>query len=115
MELVACSQPRGPLAAAPSSALHASSADERWEGFWGDDDAYYARRTDLITGATEWFQFAEDYVTADRAGEDSRVERATRVEPARRNGAAMRVLFARGRPSGRRVAAVLWIRAARRA
>ena len=115
MELVACSPPRGPLAAAPSSALHASSAEERWEGFWGDDDAYYARRTDLITGATEWFQFGEEHAATARSSEEPRVERATRVEPARRDGAAMRVLFARGRPSGRRVAAVLWIRAARRA
>lgn len=113
MELVACSPPCGPLAAAPSSALHASSDAERWEGFWGEDDAYYARRTDLATGIAEWFQFGEE-LAVGRIEAQPRVERTARLEP-KREGAAMRVLFARGRPSGRRVAAVLWIRAARRA
>src|SRR5580704_10712810 len=45
MNLVACEAPQGVLDAAPATSLRQDSSTERWTGFWGTDDRYYARCT----------------------------------------------------------------------
>jgi hypothetical protein len=58
MNLVACEAPVGVLDAAPPTALRQDSSTERWTGFWGTDDQYYARCT-TTAGDVAWFCFAE--------------------------------------------------------
>ena len=45
MNLVACDAPAGVLDEAPHTALRQDTSTEHWEGFWADDDQYYARCT----------------------------------------------------------------------
>jgi hypothetical protein len=56
MNLVACEAPTGALDAAPQTALRQDSSTERWTGFWGTDDRYYARCT-TTAGQVAWFCF----------------------------------------------------------
>jgi len=56
MNLVACEAPTGALDAAPQTALRQDSSTERWTGFWGTDDRYYARCT-TTAGDVAWFCF----------------------------------------------------------
>lgn len=60
MNLVACEAPTGALDAAPQTALRQDSSTERWTGFWGTDDRYYARCT-TTAGDVAWFCFAEEF------------------------------------------------------
>jgi hypothetical protein len=64
MHLVRCATPQEPLEEAPRSALLADLVDgEAWDGFWSSQsDAYYVRCT-RTTGATEWFQLADEAAT----------------------------------------------------
>jgi hypothetical protein len=55
MNLVACDAPAGVLDEAPRTALRQDTSTEHWDGFWGDDDRYYARCTSSV-GVT-WFRF----------------------------------------------------------
>src|ERR1700722_6317769 len=59
MNLVACEAPEGVLDAAPATSLRQDSSTERWTGFWGTDDRYYARCT-AATGEVAWFCFADE-------------------------------------------------------
>ena len=45
MNLVACDAPAGVLDEAPHTALRQDTSNEHWDGFWADDDRYYARCT----------------------------------------------------------------------
>ena len=78
MDLVRCESPVGPLELAPASSLRQSTAAERWDGFWGADDGYYARCT-RAGGAVEWFQYADVLRTGPNDGEKS-----ARARPLRR-------------------------------
>jgi hypothetical protein len=64
MNLVACEAPDGVLDAAPPTALRQDSSTERWVGFWGTDDRYYARCTataaDGFASLETWFCFADE-------------------------------------------------------
>ena len=53
MRLVACEKPEGPLEAAPRSALLVESDLPAGDGFWGDDDRYYARVE--ADGSVRWY------------------------------------------------------------
>ena len=54
MNLVACDAPAGVLDEAPHTALRQDTSTEQWEGFWADDDRYYARCT-TAAGVT-WYR-----------------------------------------------------------
>lgn len=64
MNLVACDAPAGVLDSAPHTALRQDTAAEQWEGFWADDDRYYARCT--TTGGVAWYRL-DDGVDAESA------------------------------------------------
>ena len=55
MHLHACATPEGLLVEAPATGLRQSSDAEQWDGFWGEDDNYYVRRTLRQTAAVEWY------------------------------------------------------------
>ena len=55
MQLLAVAAPKGSLVAAPPTALCANTPVERWDGYWGEDDRYYVRRTRAGSGQVEWF------------------------------------------------------------
>jgi hypothetical protein len=55
MNLVACDAPAGALDEAPHTALRQDTSTERWQGFWADDDRYYARCT-TTDGAASWYR-----------------------------------------------------------
>lgn len=59
MELIACDAPSGSLADAPQSSLRRDSGAERWDGFWGEDDRYYARLTWIDSGREQWFHLVD--------------------------------------------------------
>jgi hypothetical protein len=59
MNLVACEAPVGALYAAPPTAMRQDSSTERWTGFWGTDDRYYARCA-TTSGEVAWFCFADE-------------------------------------------------------
>lgn len=67
MDLVACAAPRGILEVAPVPGLRQDSAMELWEGFWAEDDRYYARCT-RPAGTIEWYRYEELEVAVDRPG-----------------------------------------------
>ncbi|HSJ63358.1 MAG TPA: hypothetical protein VK922_05545 [Gemmatimonadaceae bacterium] len=67
MELVACAAPRGILEVAPTPGLRKDSPTELWEGFWAEDDRFYARCT-RPAGAIEWYRYEELEVAVDRPG-----------------------------------------------
>jgi hypothetical protein len=63
MNLVACEAPGGALDAAPPTALRQDSLTERWAGFWGTDDRYYARCTTTSGDGSvreSWFCFTDE-------------------------------------------------------
>jgi hypothetical protein len=64
MNLVACEAPLGVLEAAPPTALRQDSATERWAGFWGTDDRYYACCTIMAGDGTAvrevWHSFSDE-------------------------------------------------------
>lgn len=67
MDLVACSAPRGILEVAPAPGLRQDSPASLWEGFWAEDDRFYARCT-RPSGAIEWYRYEELEVAVDRPG-----------------------------------------------
>jgi hypothetical protein len=69
MNLVACAAPRGVLEVAPVPGARQDTAMEYWEGFWAEDDRYYARCTSA-TGAIEWYRYEELEEAVDRPGYD---------------------------------------------
>jgi hypothetical protein len=117
MELLACAAPTGALVAAPPAALCVNTPAERWDGYWGEDDRYYARRTRLASGQIDWFCLGDSPAVsapyaaagggggvADRSGMDVGrydldVERRARVLFGRRGpgGAGRRVMLFRVR------------------
>lgn len=55
--LIPCSAPTVVLEAAPLSALvPAGTGTDRWTGFWGDDDRYYARCDVGTLALTRWYR-----------------------------------------------------------
>jgi hypothetical protein len=64
MNLVACDAPAGVLDEAPRTALRQDTSTEHWDGFWGDDDRYYARCTSSLGVA--WYCF-DDGIEAELA------------------------------------------------
>ena len=54
MNLVACDAPVGVLDEAPHTALRQDTSSEHWDGFWADDDRYYARCT--TNAGVAWFR-----------------------------------------------------------
>ena len=54
MNLVACDAPAGVLDEAPHTALRQDTSTEHWDGFWADDDRYYARCT--TTAGVAWYR-----------------------------------------------------------
>jgi len=62
MNLVACDAPAGVLDSAPHTALRQDTSTEQWEGFWADDDRYYARCTSAAGVA--WYRM-DDGVDAE--------------------------------------------------
>jgi len=101
MHLVRCATPQEPLEDAPRSALLADLVEgEAWDGFWSSQsDAYYVRCT-RTTGATEWFQLADEAAPAATAAP---IE--PRVLPLQRgpsSNARVTVIVAKS-PSGRRM------------
>src|SRR5579872_2166314 len=54
MNLVACDAPAGVLDEAPHTALRQDTSTEQWEGFWADDDQYYARCT--TAAGVAWYR-----------------------------------------------------------
>jgi hypothetical protein len=69
MDLVACAAPRGMLEVAPAPGLGQDSSTELWEGYWAEDDRFYARCT-RSTGAIDWYRYEELEVAVDRPGYD---------------------------------------------
>jgi hypothetical protein len=64
MNLVACDAPAGLLDEAPHTALRQDTSTEHWEGFWADDDRYYARCT--TTAGVAWYRL-DDCIHAEEA------------------------------------------------
>jgi hypothetical protein len=54
MNLVACDAPVGELDEAPHTALRQDTSTEHWDGFWADDDRYYARCT--TAAGVAWYR-----------------------------------------------------------
>ena len=54
MNLVACDAPAGVLDEAPHTALRQDTSTEHWDGFWADDDRYYARCT--TAAGVAWYR-----------------------------------------------------------
>jgi hypothetical protein len=54
MNLVACDAPVGELDSAPHTALRQDTSTEHWDGFWADDDRYYARCT--TAAGVAWYR-----------------------------------------------------------
>jgi hypothetical protein len=54
MNLVACDAPAGVLDEAPHTALRQDTSTEQWDGFWADDDQYYARCT--TAAGVAWYR-----------------------------------------------------------
>lgn len=54
--LIPCSAPTVVLEPAPLSALAPAGSEDRWTGFWGDDDVYYARCDVGAVGLTRWYR-----------------------------------------------------------
>ncbi len=54
MNLVACDAPVGVLDEAPHTALRQDTSAEHWDGFWADDDRYYARCT--TAAGVAWYR-----------------------------------------------------------
>ena len=54
MNLVACDAPAGLLDEAPHTALRQDTSTEHWDGFWADDDRYYARCT--TAAGVAWYR-----------------------------------------------------------
>jgi hypothetical protein len=57
MNLVACDAPAGVLDEAPHTALRQDTSAEHWDGFWADDDRYYARCT--TAAGVAWYRMEE--------------------------------------------------------
>jgi hypothetical protein len=64
MNLVACDAPAGVLDEAPRTALRQDTSTEHWDGFWGDDDRYYARCTS--SAGVAWYRL-DDGIEAELA------------------------------------------------
>jgi len=62
MNLVACDAPAGVLDEAPHTALRQDTSSEHWDGFWADDDRYYARCT--TAAGVAWYRL-DDGTDAD--------------------------------------------------
>ncbi len=93
MDLFACDAPCGALTAAPCTSLRRDSEAERWEGFWAEDDSYYARLTRVESGRVEWFRLEDSRAlaaassgTQPAASRASGSARAARVFLIRRRG-----------------------------
>jgi len=65
MNLVACDAPAGVLDEAPHTALRQDTAAEQWEGFWADDDRYYARCT--TAAGVAWYRLDDGIETLELA------------------------------------------------
>jgi hypothetical protein len=64
MNLVACDAPVGVLDEAPHTALRQDTSTEHWDGFWADDDRYYARCT--TAAGVAWYRL-DDGIDAEQA------------------------------------------------
>ena len=58
MQLLPCPRPIGPLESAPRTSLRADSERERWDGFWSEDERYYARCT-RWDGSEQWYRIED--------------------------------------------------------
>ncbi len=102
MQLLAVAAPKGALVAAPPTALCANTPVEQWDGYWGEDDRYYVRRTWAGSGQVEWFCLGDTpeqvaaYTATPAGNSASRAGRGDLTEVARR----ARVLFGRRGPGG---------------
>lgn len=63
MNLVACDAPAGVLDEAPHTALRQDTSTEHWEGFWADDDRYYARCT--TAAGVAWYRLDDGIDATD--------------------------------------------------
>ena len=70
MQLLPCERPSGPLESAPRTSLSGPATLAQWEGFWGADERYYARCTQ-VDGGQQWYRV--DDVPAGRRRRDTRV------------------------------------------
>jgi len=67
-----------PLEPAPRTSLSGPGDAAHWDGFWGDDERYYARSRQA-DGVEQWYRVADDAVVG-------RKKRETRVLPLRPRG-----------------------------
>ena len=71
MKLIPCAPPRGTVNAAPLTTLITPTMQqlERWEGFWGEDDVYYARlsASDESQESPRWFRVGPEAGTPIQA------------------------------------------------
>jgi len=65
MNLVACDAPVGVLDEAPHTALRQDTSTEHWDGFWADDDRYYARCT--TAAGVAWYRMDDGIEAASVA------------------------------------------------
>lgn len=107
MDLISCTPPAVALDSAPVSALRSERSNERWDGFWGEDDAYYVRLTRLDAESVEWFRLADtlhDDVTISSLNGRPGVSRRSSAVGGMR---ALIVRDSRGRP---RLSCMVWVR-----
>lgn len=94
MDLVHCTAPAGRIEPAPLTCLVPDAEPaSAWGAFWGEDDAYYVRRTQ-DDGAVRWFQVAADAGVARSAGGPALTAMPELAgTPAGSAGAGRRVVF----------------------
>lgn len=103
MDLIACDAPRGALTAAPCTSLRRDSEAERWEGFWAEDDSYYARLTRVESGGVEWFRLEDSRALAATASSGTVAARG----PGTAQAARVFLIRRRGGPA---LPFVFWVR-----
>ena len=122
MHLVPCDRPVAVESTAPPCALGRASATARWDGFWGPDDAYYARLTRVDSGEERWFRIADDAEAHALVGAAEpeprsgapRLTIAMMSLGAQDGGAAAPLMLIGARRAGRAGRTVMWVRPARR-
>jgi len=102
MQLLAVAAPKGALVAAPPTALCANTPVEQWDGYWGEDDRYYVRRTRAGSGQVEWFCLGDTPDVAAGYSAPAVDVLAGGARPGGRTAVARRarVLFGRRGPGG---------------
>ena len=107
MDLISCTPPAVALDSAPVSSLRSERANERWDGFWGEDDGFYVRLTRVDAESVEWFRLADslhdDVPLSALGGRPGVTRRSSAVSGMR----ALIVRDSRGRP---RLSCMVWVR-----